>query len=779
MISLGTAITNCQRSATTNHASTATAACADSIVSACLVSLGARAGVVALLDSRHLYLEIVASRGYTDDLIEHGRTFDLSAPIPMAEAARLREPLYIRSQDEWIATGSQSSVDRLSADYQACAALPLVVRGLLIGVIGFSFSEKHSFEHEERNFLVDLAGQAVAAIEQAQRLDELAHDSSLKTLTALTDERDRAHRFAMLVENGHDFVCIADLSGRVVYVNATGRGIVGLPPSETGHGDDGFPACATFADFVAREDWEAFNKMFSTSEPSQMSGLRWHHEVRFRHFGGAVAPLMDAMETIICSPDTGEPRWRAIIGRDVTELRAESTRTAIALEAARIGAWNFDLTTRMCRFSSSCCVLFGRPGPSEGPMADYADWIHPEDFEQLPHIIQEAADSAAGELRNEVRAVWPDGEMRRLEYVGRILHNTDGRPVSAVGVARDITHEREVEESVLRAERDRAESENRFRDMADSAHVLVWLSDSDGKFVWLNQKWLSFTGRTIDQEFGNGWMAGVHPDDVYDCMKSYLNSFDDRQQFQMEYRLRRYDGEYRWILDSGTPRFARDGTFLGYIGSCVDVTERRMAENMRAAHEAQLKTFLRDVLFAVTEGRLRLCDSEDQLPACLTPIGSPIPLATSTLADVRRAVREAGEAIGFPADRCSDLTGAASECAMNAVQHGGGEAEAFVCASDDSQRLQVWVRDHGHGIDVTSLPKATLMKGYSGGGGFGHGFFMTLQFVDVVYLLTGPEGTTVVIEQASKPIDPLDVMIALIGGPTKDPSMEDAHDVDE
>src|SRR5207244_2839111 len=87
-----------------------------------------------------------------------------------------------------------------------------------------------------------------------------------------------------------------------------------------------------------------------------------------------------------------------------------------------------------------------------------------------------------------------------------------------------------------------------------------------------------FTGRKLEQELGNGWTEGVHADDFAHCLDIYKNSFDARQPFTMEYRLRRNDGEYRWVLDSGTPHFADDGAFLGYIGSCIDITERKRAQ---------------------------------------------------------------------------------------------------------------------------------------------------------------------------------------------------------
>jgi PAS domain S-box-containing protein len=131
------------------------------------------------------------------------------------------------------------------------------------------------------------------------------------------------------------------------------------------------------------------------------------------------------------------------------------------------------------------------------------------------------------------------------------------------------------------AEHSLRESEQRFRIMADTAPVLVWMSGRDKLCDFFNRGWLEFTGRTMEQELGNGWAEGVHPDDAQRCFKIYHSCFDSREPFEMEYRLRRYDGEYRWVLDRGVPRRTSTGDFMGYVGVVVDLTDRRRAEDAR------------------------------------------------------------------------------------------------------------------------------------------------------------------------------------------------------
>jgi len=144
----------------------------------------------------------------------------------------------------------------------------------------------------------------------------------------------------------------------------------------------------------------------------------------------------------------------------------------------------------------------------------------------------------------------------------------------------------------------RRETEQRFRLVANSAPVMIWMSGTDKLCDYFNDRWLQFTGRTLEAELGNGWVEGVHPDDLKECLSTYVDSFDRREPFQMQYRLRRHDGEFRWIFDTGVPRFM-DDAFAGYIGSCIDVTERKLAEEA-------LADLPRQVFYAQEEERSRI-----------------------------------------------------------------------------------------------------------------------------------------------------------------------------
>ena len=136
------------------------------------------------------------------------------------------------------------------------------------------------------------------------------------------------------------------------------------------------------------------------------------------------------------------------------------------------------------------------------------------------------------------------------------------------------------------AQRALRDSEARFRDMADTAPVMIWISSDEQKCTYVNNQWLDFTGRSIEEQLGFGWAESIHIEDRERSLKALISFFEERKPFELEYRLRRHDGEYRWIFDKGAPRYSSDGSFLGYIGTCIDITERIQSEvDLRKAHQ--------------------------------------------------------------------------------------------------------------------------------------------------------------------------------------------------
>jgi PAS domain S-box-containing protein len=196
---------------------------------------------------------------------------------------------------------------------------------------------------------------------------------------------------------------------------------------------------------------------------------------------------------------------------------------------------------------------------------------HPEDWPMFSKRLNQALASGASFQGVEKRCLHKNGQVLCGECSASLIRDIHGKQQYFVAEVLDIT-ERKRAEQTLR------ESEERFRLVANTAPVLIWMSGTDKLCTFFNQCWLDFTGRSMEQEMGEGWATGVHPEDLESCLRIYSDAFDARLDFEMEYRLRRFDGRYRWILDYGVPRFESDGTFCGYIGSCLDITDRKRTE---------------------------------------------------------------------------------------------------------------------------------------------------------------------------------------------------------
>ncbi len=180
-----------------------------------------------------------------------------------------------------------------------------------------------------------------------------------------------------------------------------------------------------------------------------------------------------------------------------------------------------------------------------------------------------------------------DGTLLDVSLTISPIRDSSGRIVGASKVARDITGQKRAE-TALR------ESEQRFRVITEASPIMVWMAGTDKLCYYFSKGWLDFVGRTLEQEYGNGWAENVHPEDFDRCLKIYESCFDERSPFEMQYRLRHHTGQYRWILDRGVPRYTPDRVFEGYVGGCLDIHDQKeaaeqihVAENVTRLMKAQ------------------------------------------------------------------------------------------------------------------------------------------------------------------------------------------------
>jgi PAS domain S-box-containing protein len=244
----------------------------------------------------------------------------------------------------------------------------------------------------------------------------------------------------------------------------------------------------------------------------------------------------------------------------------------------------------------------------------------------------------------------------------------------------------------------------------------------------------------------------IHPDYRDDVSAGFMHTLESGADWEFECRIIRVDGAVRWIWGRGRVyRGGRDEP-LHLLGAVLDITSRKAADaervGLRGQNEKAIlkqRMFLRDVLYSVSEGRLRLCDTASDLPERLSPAGDSVKLTQASLGMYRQWAQDVARANGFHEERIQDLTTAVGEASMNAVVHAGGGIGSLCIG--DKQTVQVWVEDTGRGIAENALHRATLERGFTTAGSMGHGFWMMLKTADRVWLLTGSAGTTVVIEQ--------------------------------
>jgi PAS domain S-box-containing protein len=295
------------------------------------------------------------------------------------------------------------------------------------------------------------------------------------------------------------------------------------------------------------------------------------------------------------------------------------------------------------------------------------------------------------------------------------------------------------------------ESERLFWMMANAAPVMIWRSGADKLRTYFNQGWLDFTGRPLDRELGNGWAEGVHADDVERCLNTYADAFDRREPFHTEYRLRRRDGEYRWVLAQGVPSFNSDGVFMGYLGSATDVTEHKRAEEalstvsrrLIAAQEDERARIARELhddigqqvavvaldiaqvrqngerhpdadrlVDQVVDRMVQLARSVNALTGRLHPTTLQISGLVPALSGLARELSRPNLSITFahdgvpalPEEIAIGLFRVVQEALRNAITHSGAD-QVFVALKGLPTGLMLTIADEGVGFDPNLIPR--------------------------------------------------------------------------
>ena len=277
----------------------------------------------------------------------------------------------------------------------------------------------------------------------------------------------------------------------------------------------------------------------------------------------------------------GNPQEMVATIEDITDRKRSQEQLLLlskAVESASDAIAITDANGRSTYHNPAFIELFGFSTAAlakvGGPQILYQDAeIAHEVFDT---IIQQ------GSWQGEVEMLNVQGLTRQIFLRTNSIKDTSGEIVAFLGVYRDITDRKQAMDAL-------AESEERFRTLADTAPVLIWLADANGRYTFFNQTWLQFTGRSSEEELGLGWMSQIHPEDFQSCVQQYLLAVETSVPFRLLYRLRRVDGEYRWLLNTGVPSKTPCGTVAGYIGSCIDISDRKQLEEQLKKRAKQLE----------------------------------------------------------------------------------------------------------------------------------------------------------------------------------------------
>jgi two-component system CheB/CheR fusion protein len=275
----------------------------------------------------------------------------------------------------------------------------------------------------------------------------------------------------------------------------------------------------------------------------------------------------------------------------------EEARVALARERDRFAVTLASISDGVIATDANGCVTFMNATAErltgwsaaealERPIAKVFRVVDEETREPVTTPVEQALESrAAVALSARSVLLHRRGAQYAIDDSAAPIQDETGALLGAVLVFRDTTEER-------RAHLTLQESESRFRELADQTPAMIWMADHTRAATYFNRSWLDFTGRTMEQEQGDGWAAGVHPDDFAPTLAAYSTAFEERIPFEMEFRLRRQDGEFRWVFNRGRPRFDAEGQFQGYIGAALDVTDRKTAEEALGHADRRRNEFL-------------------------------------------------------------------------------------------------------------------------------------------------------------------------------------------
>ena len=375
-------------------------------------------------------------------------------------------------------------------------------------------------------------------------------------------------RLAAIVEYSGDAIITKDLNGIVQTWNASAQRILGYRPEEI----VGQSIKLLIPPERMEEETQILKRLREGLPYERVETIRVAKDGRRLNVSISVSPLKNSEGQVIGASKVLHDITEMVAARHA--LSRERELLATTLRSIGDGVIVTDIECRIKSLNHEAEKLTGwtQAEASGLPLENVFRILNEDTRDEVENpVLKVLRSGAVAGLANHTLLVSKEGTERPIDDSAAPIRHLDGSVSGVVLVFRDFTVRR-------LAERTLRESEERFRVMANAAPVMIWVTGSDKLRTWFNKTWLDFVGRSMEQELGNGWSENVHPDDFDRCLRTYTSAFDACKPFSMTYRLKRNDDEYRWMLDSGIPRYGVDKLFAGYIGSCFDITERQRAE---------------------------------------------------------------------------------------------------------------------------------------------------------------------------------------------------------
>ena len=387
-------------------------------------------------------------------------------------------------------------------------------------------------------------------------------------------------RLAAIVQSSDDVIIGKTMDGTVTSWNTAAERLFGFAEKEM----LGESITKIIPPDRIKEEYEILNQLRQGKKIE-------HFETKRLTKGGKLIDISLTSSPI--KDSSGEIIGASKIARNITSqketarlIHENEERFRMAVEMTSLGTWEYDPRDMTLLCSQETRRICGIPGADNPLFTVFADHIFAEDknlfLEQISEAVKPENDGML-DLEMRVHRFNNNDDIRWLHIRAKMFFEEDSLQGRLIGTMLDVTEEKTRELELK-------ESVELFQTMADNVPAMIWMSGTDKFEDYFNKTWLQFTGRTSEQESNEGWLEVVHPDDIKRCIDTYNASFMEQKRFYTEYRLRRHDGEYRWIADNSVPRFSAEGEFLGFISACMDIDDQKRFREKILESELLFKT---------------------------------------------------------------------------------------------------------------------------------------------------------------------------------------------